>query len=456
MHGTTSQVLSSFVSSLEFNALPAAVIAQAKYLLLDALGLALTAARRGVNGAALEVVAEQGGKAEATVLGRAARLPAANAALVNGMNIHAFDFDDTHFPSVAHPSASIASSALAVGESRKASGRQLIVGLIAGWEGMIRLVTAGPPGCYRQRGFFSTAACASFGVSLAAGKIMGLSPEKLAAALGICGAQAGGITEFMQSGGDVKRFYPAWAAHAGIYAALMAEKGLSGPLSVFDGKDGFLNVFLGPAGYDLKNVTGDLHARWETLKIQVKPYPCNFYTHPYIDCALDLRRQSGLPAEEIESLHCWVAPGQARRICEPSWEAKKRPASEYDARFSLPFCAAAAFTRGEVSIDSFEEGLTDPEVMALAQKVEYEVDPGTAFPRLNHGRMRLRARNGRTFEASSVRQEGEGGAREEDVLRKFRGNCRGVLPEDRVEKLIRTVLAMEEHPVAAIIALCIP
>jgi len=450
---TMSETLSSFVYSLKYEEIPETVVLKAKYLLLDTIGLCLAASKLEITAPILQVMSDWGGKAESTVLGTSLQLPAPNAALLNAMNAHALDFDDTHFriiTSITHPSSSIVPSVLAMGEALGATGKQIISGMVVGWEIMARLAMAGS---LQKRGFFATSACAGFAVSLAVGKIIKLNEEKLAGALGVSGVQASGITEF-RAGGDVKRFYPAWAAHCGIYAARIAEKGFLGPKSVLDGEKGFLNVFLGPGNYNENAVTEKLKSQWETLNNVIKLYPCNIFTHPFIECALDIHRELRSPIDEIHSIDCYyVTPQEASRVCEPI-QRKKRPMNEYEARFSLPFCVALAMCNGKVNIESFEQGLYDQGIVKLADKVRYHIIPDSTSPMENKGSIHVKTKTGRIIEAVRVKHGAKNKTHFSEVVRKFRNNCSSVLSVDKTEEVIKVVLDLENGNVSELIRLC--
>jgi 2-methylcitrate dehydratase PrpD len=189
----------------------------------------------------------------------------------------------------------------------------------------------------------------------------------------------------------------------------------------------------------------------------IKPYPCCHYLHAFLECVLGLREAHGLAPDAVEDVECRVPPGEVAVICEPL-EAKRRPRSPYDARFSLPWAVAAALVDGRVGLDTFDSGrLGDPRVLALAERVTYRVDPELPFPRGFPGGVRIRLRSGQVLEAEAP--DGPGGPQRplprEAVVAKFRDNAGRVLEPARVAALERAALELEGlRHVDALLAPC--
>jgi 2-methylcitrate dehydratase PrpD len=295
-------------------------------------------------------------------------MPAPSAALVNGTLAHALDFDDTHVPSILHPSASVVPAALAAAEDAGAGGRALLAAVAVGNEIAIRLGNAGfdeeiNNSVFFERGLHATSICGAVGAAAAAAVAYGLRTEQVAHAMAIACSMGAGLLEANRAGGTVKRMHCGWAAHSGIVAAQSAAAGLTGPPTVLEGRFGFFQAYCGD--------------RWEIGACFVKPYPTNVFTHTGIDAALALRAR-GLRAEEVASVRIGAAAATLRTIANPR-EAKVRPESGYHAQFSGPFTFALALRGGGglgVYLDDFtDEAVADPVNLELAAKVEHESDP---------------------------------------------------------------------------------
>src|SRR5690349_11574163 len=164
---------------------------------------------------------------------------------------------------------------------------------------------------------------------------------------------AGGIIEYLAEGAWTKRLHPGWAAQSGLRAALLGRAGFVGPRTVFEGTHGFFNAFAHGAAGDYGALVDGFGERWLLETLAFKPYPCGTMIHPYIDCARRLAAR-GLRAAEIESLVCEVAEGTVHRLWEPIAD-KRRPKNGYAAKFSTPYCIAAAFLHGALGLDAFTD-----------------------------------------------------------------------------------------------------
>jgi 2-methylcitrate dehydratase PrpD len=257
------------------------------------------------------------------------------------------------------------------------------------------------------------------------GAALRLEPQRLVDALGVAGSMAGGIIEYLAEGAWTKRLHPGWAAQAGLRAALLGRAGFVGPRTVFEGAHGFFHAFAHSAAGDYAALLDGFGERWVLETLAFKPYPCGTMVHPYIDCARRLAAR-GVRAEEIEALVCEVAEGTVHRLWEPIAE-KRRPPNGYAAKFSTPYCIAAAFLRGALGLEAFTDtAVADEAVLALAAKVRYEIDPKNPYPKRFTGHVRAVLKGGRAVEE---RQDHLRGGADEPLTRqeieaKFAANAR--------------------------------
>lgn len=380
MIGTAVARLAEFATSVAA-APPPAVLHDSTLRLLDVVGISVAALGTGPAEVARSLVTRWGGAPLAGAIGLAERLPAPSAALVNGTLAHALDFDDTHVPSILHPSASIVPAALAAAEEAGASGTTLLTAIAVGNEIAIRLGNAGfdpaiNNSVFFERGLHATSICGAIGAAAAAAVAYGFSTERTAHAMAIACSMGAGLLEANRAGGSVKRMHCGWAAHSGIVAAQSAAAGLTGPPTVLEGRFGFFQAYCGDT-YDEAALLGELGERWEIDACFVKPYPTNVFTHTGIDAALALRAK-GLRAEDVASVTIGAAAATLRTIANPR-EAKIRPESGYHAQFSGPFTFALALRGGSglgVYLDDFTDAaVADPINLELAAKVTHESDP---------------------------------------------------------------------------------
>jgi len=435
--------LATFARGLTPARIPVAVRDSVALRVLDTLGCALAAADASWAEAVLAPARAWGEGGRSTVAGCARRVAAPMAALANGTLAHGLDFDDTHAPSITHASAVVLPAALALGEERGLAGREIVAAAVAGYETITRLGMAAP-GRFHARGWHATPVCGAFAAALTAGRCLDLAEDALASAVGIAASCASGLLEFLEDGSSVKRLHPGWAAHAGVLAAALAGGGMTGPGTALEGRFGFYRAALGESP-DLAPLLATLGARWETLAIGFKPYPCCHYNHAYVDAARRLRETHGLDPAAIASIECRVPAGEVPIVCEPA-ATKAAPRTDYDAKFSLPFSVAAALIDGHVGVGTFTAArLADSALLGLAARVSYSVDPQAPFPRTFPGHVIVRLHDGRTFEAHEASNRGGPDAPlpVAAIVEKFRDNASRALSEGQIRALEKSALGLE-------------
>ena len=236
---------------------------------------------------------------------------------------------------------------------------------------------------------------------------------------------ASGIIEYLAEGASTKRMHAGWAAQSGLRAALLARAGFSGPRTVFEGAHGFFHGFANTLPRDFSMLTGDFGRRWVMQALAFKLYPCGTMTHPYIDCARRLAAR-GIKADDIVEMVCEVGEGTVHRLWEPL-AAKQAPNNGYAGKFSTPYCIAAGFLRGNVSLSDFSDAaVKEPALVALAKKVRYRIDPQNPYPDNFTGHIRATLRDGSVVEERQPHMRG--GAHEPltrtDIEGKFMLNAR--------------------------------
>jgi 2-methylcitrate dehydratase PrpD len=387
-----AEQLAKNIAALDVARLPPAVRRKCEDLLIDGVGLAVTARNEDYVKAALAACDDDG---PCTAIGHARTLSAAAAALVNGTAIHGEDFDDTFEGGPIHAGAVIVPAVLAACERHRLDGAAALVGIAVGVECMCRLSLVAPTLTHKA-GFHPTAVFGAMGAAAGVGAALDLSPRQLVDALGNAGSMAGGIIEYLAEGAWTKRLHAGWAAQAGIRAALLGRAGFSGPRTVFEGVHGFFHAFAHTTAGDFAAIAGDFGTRWVMETLAFKPYPCGTMTHPYIDCARRLAKRLG--ADDVVEMVCEVGEGTVHRLWEPL-AAKQRPANGYAGKFSTPYCIATGFVRGNVALSDFSDAaVRDPAVLALAAKVRYRIDPQNLYPKNFTGHIRATLRDGAVVE----------------------------------------------------------
>lgn len=456
--------LATFVAALRNTPPPPDVIADVSGRVRDVVGNSLAAIDSEPARITSALARQMGGTPEATALTGNGRVPAANAALVNGTLAHALDFDDTHLPSILHPSASVVPAALAVAERIGASGSELCVAVAAGDEICIRLGMAGfdrdvGNSVFFERGLHATSICGTIGAAAAAGYLMGLEQPQLGHAIAVAASMGAGLLEANRTGGSVKRFHCGWAAHAGVMAADLARFGLTGPPTVFEGRFGFLQAYLAN-GARPNELVDALGIDWRVTQTFFKPYPSNHFTHAVIDCAIQLREM--VDPDTIERVDVGVAAPVLRTIAEPV-EQKERPSTGYAGKFSGPYAFAAAMLGGGglgVGLDDFtDEAVADPRRLALAARVRFRADQecNAIYPYQFPAVASVELRDGRREEVKVLVNRGgpQNPLSEAELRAKFRLNAGRRLPSDAIERLDAELARLDQlESVKPMAAMC--
>ncbi len=445
--------LAGFMATMTFDRLPDDVVASVSQRVLDTIGICVAACELDTSRMISQFVLDQGGAAQAVAIGLASPVPATWAALVNGTLAHSLDYDDTHLPSVLHPSATIIPACIAAAEQVGATGRQLIAAIAVGLEACVRLGMAGydaegRSSTYFDKGQHATSICGSVAGAGAVATLIGLDATGIMNAMAVAASMASGIIEANRTGGNVKRLHCGWAAHAAVSAGQLAQLGFTGPPTVLEGRFGLFTALL-DGKFEAGAISDGLGGQWAVPGIHFKPYPANHFTHAAIDAALALRAR-GLEVADVASLTLGVAQAPLRTIGEPI-DLKRRPDTGYQAQFSGPYAVAAALFGGHglgVGLDDFTDDLArDPARRRLMAKVAVVADDrcNEIFPSQFPAVLTATTTSGQTLtERVDVNRGGPQRPLSDDELAvKFRDNatrCLGADDVERIEKAVGTLI----------------
>ena len=233
---------------------------------------------------------------------------------------------------------------------------------------------------------------------------------------------------------------------------MLAREGFRGPAAVFEGTHGFYHSFGGAAEYNFAKLL-ELGKEWEIPRLTFKSYPCGSISHPYMDCALRLKQKYNPVSDEIVEIVCRTAEGPVPRLWEPLAQ-KQSPVSSYGAKFSLPYSIAVILIRGRAGLEEFsDDAIRDPQLLALAKKVRYELDPTIDYPRHFSGHVKIRLADGTVVEENQPHPRGgyEDPLPPEDIEAKFRANAQLALPEAKVDQVVNAVRRLDQLPLITIL-----
>jgi 2-methylcitrate dehydratase PrpD len=363
--------LSAYVHGLRFGELPTDVITTAKLAIRDIVGVGMFASTLPWSRIVADVAAESSGAGPCTIWGRSARLSAPFAALSNGAAAHGIEMDDRSRLLEIHNGAATVPAAVALAEHVGASGRDLILSVVCGYEVAFRVARACKGGLWPR--FYPDGLLGVFGAAAAAGKLLQLSADQLTHALGIAATMASGSWEFTAdpSATMVKRLQGGgWSAYSGVTAALLALRGFTAPMAMIDGKLGFCRSFCTEADPDIEALSRNLGSDFQIRLWETKPYAARGSYSSAIDAMIDLRNEVGFSPDDIDS----VTVGCSSRIFPNA--GGPRPTSVMAAQYHLPFVLAASILHDPRNPSIWtEDVLTDPATTDLLVRITVEVDP---------------------------------------------------------------------------------
>jgi len=404
----------------------------------DTMGVMLAGSREPAARVAQSMAAEDGVGA-CRVVGTALTTSAELAALANGVAAHSLDYDDMCFVSLAHPSCALVPASLAAGELVHARPTALLDAYVVGFELECRLGNVMNPRHYHQRGWHCTSSIGTLGAAAAAARVFGLDAPTAQHALGIAASSACGLKENI--GSMVKPLHAGMAARNGVMAARLAQRGFTASPHAIDGPQGYLAA-MDSEQPSLDAAVADLGIRWEILEtgITVKLYPSCAATHPPLDALIDMQRREGFPADEVRAVVVEVDSMTPRLLIHPD------PATGLEAKFSMPFCAAAALVYGRLGIDTFDvEHIRNPAIRGVMPRVTLRANAAfdQAAP-LSQARVTVELRDGRTVSQSADGARGyPGRLTDEELAAKFAGCASRTLTEPAARSAWGALVALD-------------
>ncbi len=367
--------VSEFITSTDLTDVPSSVLHLAKRSILDGLGLAVAGSRSDAARICRAEIEGYGALAEATVLGAGISVPARFAAFLNGVAIHADDYDDTQlavapdrvYGLLTHPTAPVLPAAFALGERDDLSGAQVLMGYLVGVEVETKVSEAIDPRHYDD-GFHSTATVGAIGSGAASARLLGLRVPETETALGIAASQAGGLRE--QFGTMTKPFHAGRAAESGVLAASLARAGFTGARNVLEAPRGFFHAAGG--GFDASLISGVLGNPWTFASpgISIKPHPSGSLTHPAMAVLLRLLDEHGVAAKDVRAIRV----GTNRHM--PNALIHHAPTDGLAAKFSMEFCMAVLVIERRAGLREFTDAVVNrPDIREMMSRVTFEADP---------------------------------------------------------------------------------
>ena len=424
--------LARFLAQTRYEDLPPVAVHEAKRAVLDWIGCALAGSSHPTVSVLLETFADLGSVPVATVLGRGRRLSLLDAPVANGQMGHVLDFDDTHLGGVIlHTSTATLPALFALGEWRRSSGREVIVALAVAFEAGIRVGQAATS--HHLGGWHLTGTLGTVAAAAGSARLLGLSPEQTAFALGIACTQAAGMQQ--NRGSDCKSLHAGKSAYHGVLASMLASKGFDSSPEILEGSLGFTRIYSATRQNDA--ITAGLGRGWMITGNGYKPYACGVVLHPLIDAMIDVSRQARQPATAVARVDLRVHPDVIRIT------GIDVPSSGLMSKFSANHAAAVAYIDQAAGVAQFtNDRSADAGVQALRRLIQITPDPSF---RLDQAAAIVRTRTGASHEAQIDHATGTvaNPMSDETLREKFILNATPAIGADRVRRLSGMIWSLD-------------
>jgi 2-methylcitrate dehydratase PrpD len=383
------------------------------------------------------------GEGHATLIGLGRRCDALTACLINTFSSSVNTNDDTHAEAIVHPGGPVMAAVLALADSQKSSGADMLTAFVLGVEMVCRLsksISVAP--AKGDIAWSQTGVTCGIGAALAAARMLCLDEQATRWAIGIAASDSSGIRAV--HGSMSTAFLPARAGQVGLRAAYLAQAGFTCNEQVLEHRYGFVNCFSQTPHYPY--LLDGLGTHFEILSNTYKPFPCGIVINPLIDAALQIRARHGIDAGRIERVDMNVSPG-AMALC-----FRRHPKDEFEGQVSLYQWVAAAFVRGKAGIaEGTDDAIKDPALVAFRDRIEAVVVPDMPIDGVD---ITVIMKDG-SRHALQVRDcIGSKGRpmTDRDLEQKFLELSEGSLSHDEAHRLIADCWQMDKLPDASVIA----
>ena len=371
-----TKYVGTFVTQTKYQEIPSDVIELGKKSILDSLGLAL-AGSRAESGSISRRYVEQAGLigGNATIIGSARKTSPRFAALLNGISIHADDFDDTQLAAakdrvyglLMHPTVPVLPAIFALAEQRRVTGKDWMLAYHVGAEVECKIAESISPRHY-QDGFHTTGTCGPFGSAAACARLLNFDLSKTLNTFGLAASQSGGLRE--NFGTMTKPFQAGHAAESGLVSAELVALGWTAAEQILEADRGFFHAFGG--SYDLSAIVDRLGKPWTFASpgVSLKPYPSGSLTHPAMTELARLMEANKIQAAQVEKVDIGANHNMTTTLLH------HQPKTGLEAKFSMEFCLAILLLERKAGLGQFSDKVVArPDVQEMIRRTNFYVDP---------------------------------------------------------------------------------
>ena len=441
-----TEKIGQFVARITAKDIPQDAVDLARLGITDFVGVALAGSREKQSKIIVDYALKMGGTPQASIIGSGFKTSPYLAALVNGTMGHALDYDDVGFSLVGHPSVFLAPAVLAIGENIGASGEDVLIAYVVGYEMAGCLPWPVLQSHYYGRGWHTTATLGSLGAAAATAWLLKLDVHRVRMALGIAASLAGGLRQ--NFGTMTKALHAGKAAANGIQAALLAQAGFTADDSIIEAPLGFAKVFGHSGEVDWSKTSKNLGETFVITSAEglwIKAYPCCGLTHCAIDAALGIKEEHQVNADDIVEVELGVNPAAKQTLIHHC------PRTGLEGKFSLEYVVARAFLSGEVRLKHLtDKAVAEPQVKGLMGKMKwvdrYPMPTTRTVEEFMPRSITVKLKDGKEFsrEVRIAKGMPQNPLTTEELKFKYRDCASTVLSREAVEKSLSILMNVQE------------
>jgi len=447
-----TKYVGTFVTKTKYSEIPSEVIELGKKSILDGLGLALAGSRAESGPISRKFVEQSGGcSGKATVIGTAMKTSPRFAALLNGISIHADDFDDTQLAAakdrvyglLMHPTVPVLPAIFAISEQQPTSGKEWMLAYHLGVEVECKIAEAISPRHY-QDGFHTTGTCGPFGSVAACARLLHFDLDKTTQAFGLAASNSGGLRE--NFGTMTKPYQAGHASESGVVSAEFTALGWTAASQILEADRGFFHAAGG--SYDPSAILDCLGKPWTFASpgVSLKPYPSGSLTHPAMTELARLMDVNNLQADQVEKVDVGANHNMTTTLLHHD------PKTGLEGKFSMEFCLAILLLERKAGLGQFSDRVVRrPDVQAMIRKINFYVDPeaeGAGFDKMT-SILKITLKDGKVITGRAAFGKGspENPMTFDEAAAKFRGCAEYAgWPKAKAEKIVSFVRELEAAP----------
>jgi len=445
-----TKTLSRWIVDLRYQDLPGEVVPWVKAAVTDYFAVALAGCPADGLKLVRQHVWSQYARGPATIIGDSERMSAEAAALFNGTMAHWEEYDDATFGMAGHPSVVTMPALFVACEMQAVTGKDFITAYVAAVEVCAKLGRLITPQTI-VLGYHPTAIIGTLGAAAAVGKVWNFDAATMENALGLASTHSCGLRPHL--GRMAKPLHAGLAARGGMAAAMLARDGFVGAPDLIEDPHGYAHACSGgkPGDYDAlaKKIGKPLEILDPGLAFKI--FPSNFHTQAGVVAVLQMMREDGVKADDVETVRCLTNHMTQHSL----WNSD--PQTGLEGKLSLHYCVAAALVDGQLEVEQFYENRAqDPKIRALIKRVSIEPHPAMANLDFTKGKdflgmeVVIKLKNGKSvsrhitsgFSVPAV----DGDHVHADLIEKFVRNAKRVLAESHIDDCLARIKQLESSP----------